>query len=106
MVQEEAASNHSLPTFYSLHGSNKPLYHPQTLQQTRIYGEFRAPIHFRDCVLSIKQMVKWKILQGATKATFFDMHMKEKTLDSTTPNMEKNLCGNEAMTTSLLLQKP
>lgn len=84
-VQEEAASNHSLLTFYSLHVSNKQLNHPQTLQKTRIYGEFRALIHFTDCVLSIRQKIKWKILQGAIKATFFDMHVKEKTLDSKKP---------------------
>lgn len=60
--------------------SMSALYDPQILQQTRIYGGFRALIQLSDCVLSVRQMVKWKILQGTTKATFYDMHMTEKNL--------------------------
>lgn len=92
-VQEEAASNHSLRTLHSLSVSKKPLHRPQILQQTRIYSEFGALLHFSGCVLSIRQMVKGKSLQGATKATFFDMPVKEKTLDSSTSNMEKTSVG-------------
>lgn len=82
-----------LRTLHSLSVSNKPLHRPQILQQTRIYSEFGALLHFSDCVLSIRQMVKGKSLQGATKATFFDMPVKEKTLDSSTSNMEKTSVG-------------